>query len=85
MEIIQASGAVAGQRWRRGGAGQLKDLIMPLKLSAYTACQHERPLSEAMEVLKANFLPGRPGTAGASRSGGRSARDMVTARIAIIG
>jgi sugar phosphate isomerase/epimerase len=29
---------------------------MPLKLGAYTACLHDRPLSEALEVLKAEGL-----------------------------
>ena len=29
---------------------------MPLKLGAYTACLHDRPLSEALEVLKADGL-----------------------------
>ena len=27
---------------------------MTLKLGAYTACLHDRPLAEALEVLKAN-------------------------------
>ena len=29
---------------------------MPLKLGAYTACLHDRPLAEALEVLKADGL-----------------------------
>src|SRR5262249_24819804 len=29
---------------------------MPLKLGAYTACLHDRPLAEALEVLKAEGL-----------------------------
>ena len=29
---------------------------MALKLGAYTACLHDRPLAEALEVLKANGL-----------------------------
>lgn len=29
---------------------------MPLKLGAYTACLHDRPLEDALEVLKANGL-----------------------------
>jgi hypothetical protein len=57
---------------------------VPLKLGAYTACPHDRPLAKAVEVLKADFRRGGPGKAGASRSGRRSARDMVTARIAIV-
>ena len=29
---------------------------MPLKLGAYTACLHDRPLAGALEVLRANGL-----------------------------
>ena len=29
---------------------------MALKLGAYTACLHDRPLAEALEVLKSNGL-----------------------------
>ena len=32
--------------------------MAPLKLGACTACPHDRPLAEALEVLKANFGPG---------------------------
>jgi hypothetical protein len=31
---------------------------VPLKLDAYTACPHDRPLGKAVEVLKANFRRG---------------------------
>jgi len=31
---------------------------VPLKLGAYTACPHDRPLAKAVEVLKANFRRG---------------------------
>jgi hypothetical protein len=31
---------------------------VPLKLGAYTACPHDRPLAKAVEVLKANFRCG---------------------------
>ena len=29
---------------------------MPLKLGAYTACLHDRPLAGALDVLKSNGL-----------------------------
>lgn len=34
---------------------------MPLKLGAYTAWPHDRPLAKAVEVLKANFRSGGQG------------------------
>jgi hypothetical protein len=33
-----------------------RNLIMPLKLGAYTACLHDRPLADALDVLKADGL-----------------------------
>src|SRR3712207_9133235 len=33
-----------------------RPIPMPLKLGAYTACLHDRPLAEALDVLQANGL-----------------------------
>ncbi len=40
---------------------------MPLKLGACTACPHDRPLAEALEVLKANFRRLRRNSASSGR------------------
>ena len=59
MEIIQASGVVVGQR-RRGGTGQLKEPYRAAQAGRpHTACPHDRPLTGALEVQKANFPPWR--------------------------
>jgi hypothetical protein len=57
MEIIQA---VVRSSSSCGSALPVsrRNLIAPLKLSTCTACPHDRPLAEALEVLKANFGPG---------------------------
>jgi hypothetical protein len=52
-----SAGAVVGQR-RLGGTGQLKEPHRAAQAEHLHRLPHDRPLAEALEVLKANFGPG---------------------------